>query len=333
MPASGYRPEQGRRIVAAMANIFTKKSPLAKLEKSLDSLRTREAALSLKRSNAQILFDEAVSERQEHLLSGDIDDAPKMEKLQDRCDSTGSMLAGIIAALEALASQIDTAERALMAERETVERQAASEKLAVEVAAVQESLPRFLDGARELHGALMAVGGRTFEVGQLAQFLLGAMGQIEVAAAFSIDELKRMAEAIKVGHAPVPRVAAEVVQLPQPTGPSPTDFGEEMQDDWYTLRAVTWKTLDGRKQFAQAFEDISLPTRLIARAQAKGCIIPRSDPRRKETHGALSGHYAANSVDLDASDIIAQSLTDLPEGFERLPTKPSRTLAISVPRT
>jgi hypothetical protein len=193
-------------------------------------------------------------------------------------------------------------------------------------------LPRFLDGARELHGALMAVGARTFEIGQLSQFLLGAMGQVEIACAFSIDELKRMAEGIKAGHAPVPKVVAEVVQLPQPTV-TPTDFGEEMQDDWYTLRAITWKTLDGRKMFSQAFEDISLPTRLIARAQAKGCIISRSDPRRRETHGALSGHYAANPVDLDASDIIAQSLTDLPEGFERLPTKPSRTLAISVPRT
>jgi hypothetical protein len=317
-----------------MANIFKRSSATQKLERTLADLREREAALSLKRANAQVLFDEALSERQEHLLSGDIDDAPKMQKLQDRCDSTGSMLAGIITALETLTSQISDVEGKLLAEREQTARQAASERLSKEVGEVEIALPQWLEASRKLHASLMAVSVSSFELEQAASFLLNtAMSQLEIALGFSLDEMRRMVSAIKEGHAPIPKPKVEAVVVEMLSGPSPTDFGEAMQDSWYTLRAITWKTLDGRKQFAQAFEDISLPVRLVARAQAKNTIIPRNDPRRKETHGALSGHYAANSVDLDASDIIAQSLTDLPEGFERLPTKPSRTLAISVPRT
>jgi hypothetical protein len=311
-----------------MANLFTKKSSSAKLERSLADLRTRESALSLQRGNAVTLLNEAIEARSQNLLVGDLNDTALATKLQSRCDSCASQLKGIDDALSILADQINTAERALLVEVEKVERQAASEKLAQQVAAVQESLPKFLDGARQLHGALTALSVPSFETEELARFVLNvAASQTEIACTFAIDELLRTVGAIKQGVAPIPKpkVDATVVELPKP---DPVMTPAEEVETVFVTRSVRYRAADGRQVTVQGWEDHDLPRRLHARASQRNVIAPLTDERRRSHRGLLGGHRIDNPIDLDVERLPPSS--DLPEGFEKLDRGPARTLKVPI---
>jgi hypothetical protein len=304
-----------------------KRSTAQKLEKSLADLRERETALALKRSNAQTLFDEAVSERQSFLLSGDLADDARVVKLQSRVDSCASQIAGIDAALGALAQQIDDIERTLLAEREQIERQAASERLSREVAEAEAALPQWLESSRKLHSALMQISVRSFELDQASSFLLNTcVAQLEIALGISLAEMRGTVSSIKAGTAPLPRVVAEVVQLPQPTGPTPTSPGEEVEL-WFAVRPLKYRDLNGQQRVIVRWSDVELPKRLVARATQRDAVVPITDERRKSHRGLLNGLTTTPDhafVDLDAAEIKPASVTgDLPEGFERLPGLPA----------
>jgi hypothetical protein len=314
-----------------MANIFTKKSPSAKLERSLADLREREAALSLKRANAQTLFDEATGERSEFLLGGDLADDGKAAKLQARVDSTASQIKGIDDALAALAGKINDIERTLMAEREQVERAEASTKLAQQVAALEAAMPQWLEASRRLHAALMAVDARSFEIDALAQFLLGTcMAQIEVAVAFALDELKRTVEAVKQGAAPMPREKVEAVVVEMPTGPSPTSAGEPVVEV-FTLRPVQWRGRDGRQHYVAQYDDAQLPQRLHARATQRGAVTSLDAPERRTHRGMFNAFPKATNTlcDLDVEKLPVDA-NPIPPGFEPLDRGPPRTMSVAV---
>ena len=317
-----------------MANIFSKKSPSAKLEASLASLRERESALALKRSNAQVLFDEATAERSEFLLGGDLADDAKAAKLQARVDSTASSIKGIDDALAALAGKIDDIERKLMAEREQIERQAASERLSKEIAEAEAALPQWLESSRKLHSALIQISVRSFELDQAASFLLNTcVSQLEIALGISLAEMRGMISSIKQGTAPVPKPKVEAVVVEMPTGPTPTSAGEPTEL-WFATKPIKYRDLNGHQRKVLRWSDVELPRRLVARATAHQAIIPITDERRKSHRNILNGltttpDYAF--VDLDSSGLAPASMTGLPPGFEPLPNlAPPRTMSVAV---
>jgi hypothetical protein len=320
-----------RRAVSGLmldAMAIFKRSP--KLEKTLADMNERLAALVLKRNNAELLLTEATEARSEYLLGGDLADDSKAAKLQSRVDTCSSQVAGLTAALDTLQAQIDDVTAQMSTQRDQAARAEASQRLAQQVAHIEAALPQWVEASRRLHATLTAVDARSFELDQLAQFLVGTcMSQIEIAAAFSLDELRRTVEAIRAGHAPVPREKVEAVVVEMPKA-DPMRSAEEVETVFVT-RAIKYRDADGKQVLVQGWEDHALPRRLHARASAKGLIAPLTDERRRTHRGLLGGHRIDNPVDLDASGVIAQSLTDLPPGFERksgLP--PERKLQVPI---
>jgi hypothetical protein len=310
--------------------IFKKSSPMVKLEKSLDSLRTREAALALKLGDARTLLDEATQARSQNLLTGDLNDTALAAKLQARVDTCTSEVKALDDALTMLASQIDGAETSLMREKESIERGEAATKLEAQIVALEAALPRYLEAARSLHDALAAVSVRTFEVDQLCQFIVGQIGQVEIACAFSAADLKNTCGSIRAGHAPIPKPKVEAVVIEMPKG-DPMRSAEEVETV-FVIRSLKYRDADGKQVLVQGWEDHALPVRLHARASAKGVIAPLTDERRRTHRGLLGGHRIDNPVDLDAGGVVAQSM--LPEGFEAMPgLPPERTLSVQVERT
>ncbi|RXG86146.1 hypothetical protein [Bradyrhizobium zhanjiangense] len=264
-------------------------------ETIVTSLAKRGEQLAAKRAAAQDTLDRAITGRQQTLLSGDLGDQRALDKLQANVDAAASALAGIDDALVILAHQKTEAERQLGAERERIERASAADKLHKQVVAIEAALPGYLAQSKALADALSDVSHFHFESGQMAGFLQNTGSQIEIAANFTLAELKAMPDAIRQGRQPIPReVATAPVPLPEPASPTMTAF---------MLRSARYCDPDGRRRFAGQWEDATMPVATAQRALGKGIAAPLTDPRRAQLRGARGGDFdpkAPDVVDLDA---------------------------------
>jgi hypothetical protein len=201
-----------------MKNLF-RKTPMQQLEITIASLTQRGQQLAAKRVTAQGALDEAIKTRQQALLLGDLNNQRDLDKVQTVVGTATSALAGIDDALAILAHQKAEAERQLASECENIKRAAAADKLTKQVAAIEAALPGYLEQSRVLANALSEIGHFHFESGQMAGFLQNTMGQIEVAANFTLAELKAMPGAIREGRQTIPH---EPVSTPvEVTEPKP----------------------------------------------------------------------------------------------------------------
>jgi hypothetical protein len=187
------------------------------------------------------------------------------------------------------------AESQLAAERERIERAAAAAKLDKQVAAIEAALPGYLEQSRALADALSKIGHWHFESGQMNSFVQNTMGQIEIAANFTLAELKAMPDAIRQGRQTIPREPA-----PTPvavTEPPPTTITVFM------LRSAKYRDHDGRKRFAGQWEDATMPVATAQRALDKRIAVAVTDPCRARLRGARGGDFnpqAPDVVNLDA---------------------------------
>jgi hypothetical protein len=272
-----------------MKNLF-RKPPMHPLETTIASLATRGEQLAAKRAAAQGALDKAITARQQALLSGDLDDQRALDKVQAAVVAATSDLAGVDDALAILAHQKAETENQLAAERERIERTAAADKLDKQVAAIEAALPRYLENSRALADALSEVSHFHFESGQMASFVQNAMGQIEIAANFTLADLKTMPPAIRDGRQAIPRKPdAEPVAVIEPAPPSQTVF---------MLRSAKYRDHDGRTRHAGQYEDCSMPPAVAQKALRCGAAIPITDERRRHLRGARGGdiNFAAPDV-------------------------------------
>ncbi len=275
-----------------MKNFF-RKTQMQQLETTIASLTKGGEQLAAKRATARDALDGAIKTRQRALLSGDLDDQRALEKMQAAVVAATSDLAGIDDALAILAKA--EAESQFAAERERIERAEAADKLSKRVAAIEAALPSYLEQSRALADALSEIGNWHFESGQMAGFLQNTMGQIEIAANFSLAELKALPEAIRQGRQAIPReLALKPVAVPEPEPPTMAIF---------MLRSAHYRDHDGRKRFAGQWEDAVMPVATAQRALDKGIAVAVTDPRRAQLRGARGGDFnphAPDVVDLDA---------------------------------
>ncbi|MCK1731801.1 hypothetical protein [Bradyrhizobium sp. 142] len=173
---------------------------MQQLETTIVSLAKRGEQLVAKRVTAQAALDQAIQARRDTLLSADLEDHRELDKQQAAVVAATSDLAGIDDALAVLAHQKAEGERQLAAESERIKRATAADKLAKQVTAIETALPGYLEQSRALTDALSEIGHWHFESGQMAGFLQNTMGQIEVAANFTLAELKAMPRAIRQGR-------------------------------------------------------------------------------------------------------------------------------------
>ncbi len=130
----------------------------------------------------------------------------------------------------------------------------------------------------------------------MASFVQNAMGQVEIAANFTLVELKTMPDAIRKCRQAIPRQEPEPHPVPMPEPPPPTMTV-------FMLRSAKYRDHDGRKQFAGQFEDAMMPVSTAQRALRHGVAVSVADPRRAQLRGSRGGDFnpcASDVVDLDA---------------------------------
>jgi hypothetical protein len=275
--------------------LFRKATTVQKLEHHIAQLAEQAERLAAKRVTGQQALDNAVKVRQQALLAvNDIDDA-RLAKLQVAVNDASSLLQGIDDALAMLAQQKAEAEAALAAECDRAERAKVSEEMNAAVSDIEARIEPMLSGMRELGKALTAIDHLSFEVGQLGQYLSSVSGEAEVALAFVVPDVRRMADAVKDGSAAIPRRPKAVEPVPaEPVPPTMTVF---------MLRSANYRDHDGQKRFAGQYEDAMMPVPTAQRALRHSVAVSVADPRRAQLRGARGGDYhplAPDVVDLDA---------------------------------
>jgi hypothetical protein len=143
-------------------------------------------------------------------LDGDEKARTKLEAAVAACALTRDGLADALAEVQ---TRIAGAEKAIEAERAAVQRNAAADTLSRELDEIENALPGYLAASRRFADAIEAVGHWHFDSSQMGTFARNTQAQIEVAAAFAVEELHRMVNAIRDGGAPIP-----------PRKPEPTSF-------------------------------------------------------------------------------------------------------------
>src|SRR3984957_19063462 len=272
-----------------------RKSRMDKLESVIASLTKRDDQLSAKRGTAQKALDKAIKARQDALLSGDLDDQRALDKLQTMVDSASSALSGIDDALRLLAQQKAEAEAGLIAERDRTERVKVSEEINAAVSDIEKRVEPTLSAMREIAENLSALDHLSFEVGQLGRHLSGVAGEAEIAFAFVVPDVRRLADTVKDGGAAIPRRPKAVE--PGPADPVPPTMTVFM------LRSAKYRDHDGRSQFAGQYEDAMMPVPTAQRALRHGVAVSVADPRRAQLRGARGSDYrplAPDVVDLDS---------------------------------
>ena len=282
-----------------MKNPF-RKHPMQKLETTVASLLKRGEQLAAKRVAAQEALEKAIKARQGALLSGDLDDQRGLDKLQGIVDSAESALSGIDDALALLAQQKAEADSQLVEERDRAERAKVSEEINVAVTSIEARIEPMLSGMRELGNALTAIDHLSFEVGQLGRYLSNVAGEAEIALAFVVPDVNRLADAVKDGRAAIPRrpKAAEPVPMPEAVVPTMTVF---------MLRSAKYRDENGRTRFAGQYEDAMMPVSTAQRALRNGVAVSVADPRRAQLRGSRGGDFNFSASDVPDLDAIEES--------------------------
>ena len=108
---------------------------------------------------------------------------------------------GIDDAVAVLTREKAEVERQLAAERERAERAKASEEIKAAVSVIEARVEPMLSGMRGIADALTALDHLSFEMGQLGRYLSGVAGEAEIAFAFVVPDVRRLADAVKNGSA------------------------------------------------------------------------------------------------------------------------------------
>jgi hypothetical protein len=289
-------PEPPQIIYVSVMAFFKQKTMMEKLETELAALRARAETIGTRHAAADAAFFDAKSKLQRHHLEADLDADDKARgKLEAVVAACAVTRGGYADALDKVKAQIAETAQRIGAERAAAERKAASEELARNLDAVERALPDYLETGRRLADALGVVHYH-FEATQIASFVRNGQAQVEVAAAFVMQELRGMVDAIQRGDAPIPAPTPEPTPVPASELVPPTMTV-------FMLRSAHYRDHDGRKRFAGQYEDATMPVPTAQRALRHGVAVPVTDPRRAQLRGVRGSDYrplAPDVVDLDA---------------------------------
>ena len=189
-----------------MALLFKRKTSVEKLETELAALRARAKTLGSRHAAADAALVDAKAKLQVHLLEADLDgDEKARTKLEAAVAACALTRDGLADALAEVQTRIAGAEKAIEAERSAVQRNAAADALSRELDEIEKALPGYLAASRRFADAIEAVGHWHFDSSQIGTFARNTQAQIEIAAAFAVEELRRAKAAHSLSVDPGPK--------------------------------------------------------------------------------------------------------------------------------
>jgi hypothetical protein len=136
--------------------------------------------------------------------------------------------------------------------------------------------------------------------GSSAANLSNVSGEAEIAFAFVVPDVHRLAEAVKDGSAAILRrpKTAEPVPMPEPAPPTQSVF---------MLRSAKYRDNDGRTRFAGQYTDALMSVPTAQRALRHGVAVSVADPRRAQLRGSRGSDFNRSASDVVDLDAIQQS--------------------------
>ena len=256
---------------------------MEKLTAELAILTARRDALLAKQSAAKIALDRALDARQLNLTDGDINDEQIALKKQAAVDTAASALAGFEIASSAMASRVADAQARLDKETQTVAASKASEKLAGQIDILDNLHVKWLETTRAFMVALDDVGSARPEMLQVAGFLRGTAGEIEMAVDVGLPALRDIVDHVRNGLAPIPKEEPKAVAKP-PAPPAP------VTKLVFSKFALTWIDAGGQQRIIGKWRDVELPLTAADYALSAGLAVLTTDPMRAKTRGHSLGH-------------------------------------------
>jgi hypothetical protein len=266
---------------------------MQKLEAELGKLTLRRDALTGKQTSAQTVLNRALEARQQHMLTGDVNDDTTSAKRQAAVDSAQSALAGYALTLTVLASTISNAEGDLDVERKKIASEAAAQKQAAEVEAVEMALGPWLESTRDLAAKVSVLGNHQHESTLISNYLRNAASEIEPAITAANNEMRGRVDQIRNGTLPIPKPPAAAV-VPIKAAPKlPTK-------QVFTLHAISWLDHNGAQRILGKWRDIELPLAAAEFALTANLAVGPTDPITKKMRGQSQQHPEASWLnDLD----------------------------------
>jgi len=285
--------------------LFQKRSKMQKLESNLAKLKARAALLVDERIRAQAALDAAKNARQIFMLEGDLSDEKTRWKLQGSVDTCTSALTGVIESIATQDNLIVDAEQQLTAESYAVACVAASEKVTTDVDVVERLVSPWLKATRELAGSLQSLD-HVHEAGAISAHLTNFAGDVEIATAIVIPQLRNLAQAIADGNAPIPRAPEQFVPVVEP---APT-----VQLFVVAVDGVKWIDAEGKPQLGGRFSHVFLTESAAARALKIGACVKLSDPQRvaHDNRSPVGIPDPTTAIDLDDSNRIEPMVAVVP---------------------
>jgi hypothetical protein len=274
-------------------NPFSPRNPMQKIEAELSKLTARRGQLTGKQTAAQAVLDRALEARQQHMLTGDVNDDATSQKRQAAVDSAQSALAGFGVALAVLASTITEFESKLAAERHKVACEAGSEKLTGELDDIELLLGPWLESTRDLAAKVTIIGAQQYESTLIAAYLKNTASEIEPAITAALNEMRSRVDQIRSGTFAIPKPPTAVV-VPIKAASKPRT------KPVFTLHAICWLEHDGVQRVLGKWHDIELPIPAAEFALAANLAVDPADPICKKSRGQSLQHPEPNWLnDLD----------------------------------
>jgi hypothetical protein len=263
-----------------------KRNHMDNITKELAILTARRDALLAKQSAAKAALDRALDARQLHLTEGDINDEQISLKKQAAVDTAASAVSGFEIALAAMVAKVIDAQARLDKESQAVAASKASEKLAVQIDILDNLHVKWLETTRAFMVALDDVGLARPEMLQVAGFLRGTVGEIEMAVDVGLPQLRDIVDHIRNGLAPIPKEEPEAAAKP----PAPPKPATKLV---FSKQALTWIDAGGQQRIVGKWRDVELPLAAANYALSVDLAVPTNDPMCAKTRGHSLGHPEA----------------------------------------
>ncbi|KAA2236949.1 hypothetical protein [Salinarimonas soli] len=272
--------------------MFSRRSPIAKLETELVDLTRRRTDLETRLAQARATADTATAERRRFLVETDGADARAFSKIEAACRDAADRVAGLEDAVTTVADRISTTEAAITdakakADRERVANQIDDGAEAIDKAArnLREAMKATGQAYAALRQALRSGGFRlgdhvdaeSFAKAALAEgiemldpgfcrsaarmFIQGYGDPAETVRKIQTDEARRLADAVRSGTMPI-------AALPSRLTPVMPEFSPGFRIQRVVLkRPIKWRAVGGGWEMASDICSVPAPVAATALAQ------------------------------------------------------------------
>jgi hypothetical protein len=283
--------------------LFTKRTPMNKLETDIAKMTTRRSLLNGKRDAARSALNDANAAQQKFMLEGDIENVESAKRLQAAIDTATSELAGFDTAIGTLDASIIEAEQALSAEERKAKAIADAQAVSAIAASIEAKVEPWLTATRAIATDLENLHGFCYTPAPLAAFFRRVASEAEFALRATLTDLNQAIPQVSAGT-----MKGIIVPGAQPTRKAIVELPTTRL---FTTKNVSWTDDAGDLKTAGKFNAVDLPVETAKRALASDACREIGSELWKAWGNTrpISNPPVAECEDLDAASAATVTTT------------------------